>query len=229
MLSVIFAECHLCWVSFMLSVIYAGCHLCWVSFMLSFLYAECHLCWVSFMLSVIYAECHLCWVSFVLNVIYAKYHLCWVSQIRPLCWVSQIRPLCWVSFTNKAFILSVVMQNDVMLSVVAPFIEPPCPKLLKFDWQASFKTLIGPVILSFFQIDASINSNKMYYKICRLNLWLLPFLWNGGWIRTLKLKIIRQLFYQLRWPLQIQMKFLPIWAQCHKTFYVYNLPTFVIS
>jgi hypothetical protein len=36
MLSVIYAECHLCWVSFMLSVIYAECH-----------YAECR-----------YAECH---------------------------------------------------------------------------------------------------------------------------------------------------------------------------
>jgi hypothetical protein len=33
MLSVIYAECRLCWVSFMLSVIYA--ELCWVLFMLS--------------------------------------------------------------------------------------------------------------------------------------------------------------------------------------------------
>ncbi len=36
----------------MLSVIYAECHLCSVSFMLSAIYAECHLCSVSFMLSV---------------------------------------------------------------------------------------------------------------------------------------------------------------------------------
>ncbi len=79
MLSVIYAECHLCWVSFMLSVIYAESHLCWVSFMLSLIYAECHLCWVSFMLSVIYAECHLCQVSFMLSVIYAECHLCQVS------------------------------------------------------------------------------------------------------------------------------------------------------
>jgi hypothetical protein len=52
----------------MLTVIYAECHLCWVSFMLSVIYAECHLCWVSFMLGVIYAECRLCWVP-----------LCWMS------------------------------------------------------------------------------------------------------------------------------------------------------
>jgi len=38
----------------MLSDIYAECHLCWVSFMLSVIYAECHSCWESFMLSVIY-------------------------------------------------------------------------------------------------------------------------------------------------------------------------------
>ncbi len=35
MLSVIYAECHLCRLSFMPSVIYAECHLCRVSFMLS--------------------------------------------------------------------------------------------------------------------------------------------------------------------------------------------------
>jgi hypothetical protein len=33
MLSVTYAECHLCWVSLMLSVTYADCHLCWVSLM----------------------------------------------------------------------------------------------------------------------------------------------------------------------------------------------------
>ncbi len=52
----------------MLSVIYVECHLCWVSFMLSVIYAECHLSLVSFRLSVIYAECYLCWVSFMLSV-----------------------------------------------------------------------------------------------------------------------------------------------------------------
>jgi hypothetical protein len=41
----------------MLSVIYAECHLCSVLFMLSVIYAEYHLCLVSFMLNVIYAEC----------------------------------------------------------------------------------------------------------------------------------------------------------------------------
>ncbi len=69
MLSVIYAECHLCWVSSMLSVIYAKCHLCWVSSMQSVIYAKCHLCWVSPMLSVIYAEYHLCWVSSMLSVV----------------------------------------------------------------------------------------------------------------------------------------------------------------
>ncbi len=56
-------------------VIYAECHLCWVSLILSVIYAECRLYWVSYMLSVI------------LSVIYAVWHishLCWV----PLCWVS---------------------------------------------------------------------------------------------------------------------------------------------
>jgi hypothetical protein len=42
----------------MLSVLYAECPLCWVSFMLSVLYAECPICWVSFMLIVLYAEFH---------------------------------------------------------------------------------------------------------------------------------------------------------------------------
>jgi len=58
--------------------------------MLSVIYAECHLCWVSFMLSVIYAECHLCYASFMLSVTY------------------------------QPFMLSVIMPNVIMLSVVAP-------------------------------------------------------------------------------------------------------------
>ncbi len=57
----------LCWVS-MLNVIYAECHLCWVSFMLNVIYAECHLCWMPFMLNAIYTEWHLCWMSFMLSV-----------------------------------------------------------------------------------------------------------------------------------------------------------------
>jgi len=75
MLSVIYAECHLCWVScwvsFMLSVIYAEWHLCCV------IYAECHLCWVSFMLSVIIVYC-LRWVPCLLKVFYSECHLCWM-------------------------------------------------------------------------------------------------------------------------------------------------------
>ncbi len=53
----------------LLCVIYAECHLCRVSFMLNVIYAECYLCWMSFMLSVIYAGCHLCycWASFILS------------------------------------------------------------------------------------------------------------------------------------------------------------------
>ncbi len=68
MLSVIYAECYLCWVLFMLSVIYAECYLCWVLFMLSVIYAECYWCWVLLILSVIDAECYLCWVLFMLSI-----------------------------------------------------------------------------------------------------------------------------------------------------------------
>ncbi len=93
MLSVIHAECHLCWASFILSVIYAECHLCWVSFMVSVIYGECHLCRVSFMLSVIYAECHLCWVSFMLSVIYSECHLCWVSFMLSVIILSVVVPV----------------------------------------------------------------------------------------------------------------------------------------
>ncbi len=55
MLSVLFSECPLCWVSFLLSVIYAECHkkpLCWASLCLMLL------CWVS-----------LCCASCMLSVI----------------------------------------------------------------------------------------------------------------------------------------------------------------
>ncbi len=52
MLSVIYAECHLCWVSFVLSVIYGECYLCLVSFILSIIHAKCHKIGVD-------AECHL--------------------------------------------------------------------------------------------------------------------------------------------------------------------------
>ncbi len=60
-MSVIYAECHLCWVSLMLSVTYVDCHI-WA------LYAECHLCWVALLLSVTYALCHLCLVSLMPSV-----------------------------------------------------------------------------------------------------------------------------------------------------------------
>ncbi len=68
MLTVMCADCHVCWLSFMLTVIYADCHLCWLSFMLTVIfYAYCHfLCRLSFMLNVICADC---WLSFMLTVI----------------------------------------------------------------------------------------------------------------------------------------------------------------
>jgi hypothetical protein len=53
-----YAECRLCWVSFMLSVNYAECPLCWVSQIIP-------LCWVS-----------LCWMSS------SSVSLCWVSWRR---------------------------------------------------------------------------------------------------------------------------------------------------
>jgi hypothetical protein len=98
MLSVIYAECHLCWMSFMLNVIYAECHLCWMSFMLnvvmlSVIYAECR-----------YADCHLCWLSFMLNVVM-------LSVIYNEC------RLCCVA--NKLFMLNVIVMSVVMLNVVA--------------------------------------------------------------------------------------------------------------
>jgi len=146
MLSLMYAEGHLCWVSFMLRFIFAECHLCkvslswkllcWVSCMLRVIYAECHLCRVSIMLIFIYAECHLCWVSsmlsvicwvsFMPSVIYAECHLCWVPfmlcaiyvvwQISPLCRVS----LCWILLCWLS--LSIVswrryLVNSVTISV----------------------------------------------------------------------------------------------------------------
>jgi len=119
-LSVIYAECHLWWVSFMLSVIILNVIMLSVIFVQSVIYAECHLCLVSFMLSVI-----------MLNVIHSECHSCWVS----LWWVS----LCWVSFMLSVItlnvimlsviilnviMLSVIMLNVVMLNVVAPFLIP---------------------------------------------------------------------------------------------------------
>jgi hypothetical protein len=104
MLSVAYAECRLCWVSLMLSVAYVECHLCCVSLMQTVTYAECRLCWLWLMLSVTYAECH--WLSLMLSVAYADCHLCWVSLM--------------LSLTCKPHLLSVVMLNVVMLSVVAP-------------------------------------------------------------------------------------------------------------
>ncbi len=110
---IIYAECQLCWVSFMLSVIYVECHLWWVSFMLSVIYAKCHLCWVSFILSAIYAECHLCWESFMLSVIHAECHLRWVLLICPLFYASHL-----LSVANKPTMLSVVMLIGLAPRVV---------------------------------------------------------------------------------------------------------------
>jgi hypothetical protein len=108
MLSVIYAECHLCWVPFMLGVIYVECLLCWVSFMLSVIYSKCHfsmchLCCGSFMLSVfmlnnIIPSSFVMLSVFVLNIILLSFviikSLWWVSLWwASLCWVS----LCWVS------------------------------------------------------------------------------------------------------------------------------------
>jgi hypothetical protein len=114
MLSVFYAECLLCYVSFMLTVFYANCLLCWVSFILSVLYAKCLLCWQSFMLSVFYAECLLCWQSFMLSVFYAECLLCWVSQLSPL----------------SVEMLSGIILNVVKLNVVAPMQCPASACLL---------------------------------------------------------------------------------------------------
>ncbi len=82
---------------------YADCCLCWLSFMLSVVYADCHWCWLSFMLNVIYAECRLCWV-------------CWVSQISPLCWLLLCWVWYVLSVTNKPFMLIVIMLTGIIMS-----------------------------------------------------------------------------------------------------------------
>jgi hypothetical protein len=109
MLTVVYADCHLCWLSLMLTVTYADCHLYWLSLMLTVTYADCHLCF-----SVTYADCHLYWLS-----------LCWLSLILTVSYTDC--PLCWLSLMlsvayNKPLILSVFMLNVVILSVMAPYI-----------------------------------------------------------------------------------------------------------
>ncbi len=93
-LSVINAECHLWWMSFMLNIIYAECHLCWMSFMLNVIYAEYHLCWVL-----------LCWVSqkkpFMLSVVMPRFAMLSVTN-KLLCWVSLFWvSWCWMSWRQR--------------------------------------------------------------------------------------------------------------------------------
>jgi hypothetical protein len=87
MLSMPYAECHLCWVSVMLSVSHVECHIYWVSLMLSVAYAVCRVCWVLFMLSVAYAVCRVCWVLLMLSVVHAECRSWWASWRLFLCLV----------------------------------------------------------------------------------------------------------------------------------------------
>jgi hypothetical protein len=142
MLSVINAECHLCWVTFLsiklLTVVQAEGHkqaqqaLC--------RNAECHLCWVTLlsivmlnvMLTFVYteghnpekyvkchnAECHYA----VSRYAECRYWVlpCWGSQSSTICWVSLCLvswywvSLCWVSFMLCGIMLSVVMLSEAI-------------------------------------------------------------------------------------------------------------------
>ncbi len=79
--------------SLVLTVTYADCHLCWPPLLMTVTYADCHLCWLSLLLTVTYADCHLCWLSLMLTVTYADFHLCWLSLMLTVNWLS----LCWLS------------------------------------------------------------------------------------------------------------------------------------
>ncbi len=122
MLSVIYAECQLCWVSqflllllstVLLSLVYSECPFSKKTLNDECYYGECcyaeyHLCWVTLTQSAIcaeclnfycfaeyyYAECCLCWMFIYQNDI-----KCWVW----LCWIH----LCWVSFMLSTIMLSV--------------------------------------------------------------------------------------------------------------------------
>ncbi len=156
MLSAVYAECYLCWVSLVLSITCAECYLCWVLLCLVS-------CWVSLMLSPTNAECHLCWVSLISST-------CWVS----LCWMS----LCWVSWRHrKKFVRWFANASQNVTKVFAQYIKSAFMKNLR--WQFFFQkclqkrhclpTDIGAKtfsittfsIMVLFQI-LSINHNQLY-------------------------------------------------------------------
>jgi hypothetical protein len=74
--------------------------------MMSIIYAECHLRRMSLMPNVTYAECHLCRMPLMPNATYAECHFCRMSLM--------------LSVTFEPCMLSVVVLNVIMLSVVAP-------------------------------------------------------------------------------------------------------------
>jgi hypothetical protein len=175
-LSVTYAECHLWWVSLMLSVTYDECHLCWVSLMLSVTYAECYIYWVVHMLSVVilnvsYAECLLCWMSLMLSVTYAECHI-------------------------KPFVLSVVMQSVVMLSVVAPS-EPLnlvlWPKVSNYCHRTSSprtKAVIPKDTKGALQNCGNATYKKRFLVQNRSNLLLKIILWNTLTFQIFTINII---------------------------------------
>jgi len=127
MLSVIYAECHLCWVLSMLGVIYAECHLSWVSFMLSVIYAECRLCWVSFMLVSLFwvlwrPLMSLIYVIFLMILMFLPWHLRIGKQV--LCHSANVSFLnCQSGITERGHIniiheLSNIMWNKHLQLVI---------------------------------------------------------------------------------------------------------------
>jgi hypothetical protein len=138
MLSIVYAECCLCWVYFMMCVVYAYCCL-WsaclslLSVRLSVVYSESCLCWVSFLQGCSCTWCHLCW-----RVIYAKCHSCKVfimlGVIYAECHYAEYI-LCTVPFLQNVVSR---MPNAVILNVMTPkrhilaFYDPNCKSQSQF-------------------------------------------------------------------------------------------------
>ncbi len=99
MLSVFYAECLICCVSYLLSVLHVECH-----FMLSVLHAVCLIRCVSHLESVLHDECH-----FMLSVtkkLFAecRYAECRGARRRPITVFTNLDPLLLILKTLFAFL-----------------------------------------------------------------------------------------------------------------------------
>jgi hypothetical protein len=104
--------------SYMVSVLYGEGLICWVSYMVSVLYGECLICWVSYMVRDLNGRVSFCWMSLCWVPLYWKSWLLFVFFVY--FWIFGLSFAPFLK-TRLHFWASFILAPDLCIYLLFPF------------------------------------------------------------------------------------------------------------